>query len=178
MTPSLRDTALWFPEIPEPHNMSFSGITTYLLRPDDSGKHQRPLSMLIFGACDGAHLNHIECLTFLMREDHGLMGLEVTFESPVEGRTSMLLGSNTPFVPLSTRPPPETLQEYKMSFDVSAHEKVVALDVLQGHYVLCLKVKYKYTNTFHTDLTSSAKSHFPGLYKSRPGCRVSAARGQ
>jgi hypothetical protein len=74
--------------------------------------------MLIFGACDGAHRNHIECLTFLMQEDHGLMGLEVTFESPVGGRTSMLLSSNTPFVPLSTRPPPETLQEYKMSFDV------------------------------------------------------------
>lgn len=75
-TPSLRDTAVWFPEIPEP-DLSYSGITAQDLRLDDFGQHQRPLSMLMFGARHGADLNHIERLTVLTQEDHGVMGLEV-----------------------------------------------------------------------------------------------------
>lgn len=86
--------------------------------------------MLLFGAYDGPHLNHIKCLTFLMQEDHGLMGLEVTFDSPVHGKPSMFLGSNKPCVPRSGRPPPETLLEYEMPFNISAGEELIAMDVL------------------------------------------------
>jgi hypothetical protein len=99
--------------------------------------------MLNFGARDGAHLNHIKHLTVLTQEDHGVMGLEVTCESPVDGQTSIFLGTNKPCTPLNRRPPPETLLEFKMTFDVSAGEELVALDVLQGHYVLCLKVRHQ-----------------------------------
>lgn len=140
--PSLRDTALWFSEIPAPH-LSFSGITTQNLRIDDSGKHQRPLSMLTFGGRSGAHLNHITHLAVLTQEDHGVMGLEVTYQTPLDGEVSVLLGSNKPCIPLNRRPPPETLRQSKMSFETSAGEELTALDVLQGHCVLCLKVRKK-----------------------------------
>lgn len=141
-TPSLRDTELWFPDIPEPH-LSFCGISRKDLRIDDPEKHQRPLSTLIFGAGDGAHSNHIKHITVLTQEDHGVMGLAVTYESPLDGKTSMFLGSNKPYIPLTRRYPPETLHESKMSFDTSASEELIALGVLQGHYVLCLKVRKK-----------------------------------
>lgn len=141
-TPSLRDTALWFPEIPEPH-LSFSGITTEDLRIDDTAKHQRPLTMLIFGAHKGPHLKYMTHLTVLAQEDHGVMGLEVTCESPLDGKTTKFLGSKKPCIIFNRHYQPETLLEYKMAFDMSAGEELVALDVLRGHYVLCLKVRFE-----------------------------------
>lgn len=131
----------------------FSGITTKNLRLDDNGEHQLPLSMLIFGSHDGAHLNYLEFLKFFIQKDRGVMGIEVTFQSPVDGKTSKLLGTDIPCVPYTTFREPEELQEYKMSFDVSAGEELVALDVLQGNYVLCLKVVNKHINTCCIPLT-------------------------
>lgn len=125
----------------------FSGITTKNLQLDDNGEHQLPLSMLIFGSHDGANLNHLEFLKFFIQRDHGVMGIEVTFQSPVDGNTSMFLGTNIPCVPYNRYRAPEEIQEYKMSFDVSAGEELVALDVFQGNYVLCLKVVHKHINT-------------------------------
>lgn len=98
--------------------------------------------MLIFGGRDGEDLKHIKRLTVLIQEDHGIMGLEVRCESHVDGEASMFLGSNKPCIPSNRRPAPETLLEYEMSFDVSGGEELIALDVLQGHYVLCLKVRH------------------------------------
>ncbi|KAI3392953.1 hypothetical protein diail_4940 [Diaporthe ilicicola] len=141
-TTSLRDTALWFPDIPRPH-LSFSGITTQALQLDVTGDQQRPLSMLIFGTRIGAQLNHMTHLTVLTQEEHGIMGLEVTFEHPIDGKNSLFLGSNRPCRSLGRRPPPDTLRESEMSFDIAAGEELIALDVLQGHFVLCFKV---YTN--------------------------------
>lgn len=146
VTPSLRDTAVWFLEIPEP-DLSYSGITAQDLRLDDFGQHQRPLFMLMFGARHGADLNHIERLTVLTQEDHGVMGLEVTFQYQIDGKGSMFVGSRKPCAPLDYRTPPETLLESNMSFDISAGEEVIALDVLQGHYVQCFKVSYMQPTT-------------------------------
>lgn len=131
----------------------FSGITMEDLRLDYNGEHQLPLSMLIFGSHDGTHLNHLEFLKFFIQKDHGVMGIEFTFQSPIDGKTSKLLGTDIPCVPYNGLRAPEELQEYKMSFDVSAGEELVALDVLQGIYVLCLKVVHKHINTCCIPLT-------------------------
>lgn len=99
--------------------------------------------MLIFGARDGPNLNKITRLTVFAQEDHGVMGLEVTCESPLDGKTTKFLGSKKPCIIFNRYYQPETLLEYKMAFDMSAGEELIALDVLRGQYVLCLKVRFE-----------------------------------
>lgn len=96
--------------------------------------------MLIIGARNRLHLNNIMHLAVLTQEDIGIMCLEVTYQDSLDGENSRLLGSNKPCIPSNRRPPPETLRQSKMSFETSAGEEPIALDVLQGHCVLCLKV--------------------------------------
>lgn len=98
--------------------------------------------MLIFGPREGPHLNYMTHLTVLAQEDHAVMGLEVTCESPLGGKTTKFLGSKKPCIRLNRRYQPETMLEYKMAFDISAGEEVIALDVLRGQYLLCLKVGF------------------------------------
>lgn len=73
------------------------------------------------------------------------MGFEVTFENPIDGKDSVLVGSSKPYLDFVERArdiPPEALQESEMTFDISAGEELIALDVLQRDYVLCFKVRY------------------------------------
>lgn len=103
------------------------------LQIDDSGHHERPISMLMF-----EQRKLITCLTTLRQERHGIMGLQVTFED----NESILLGSDEPCRPSVRLSTPSTLLKTEMSFDVSAGEEIIALDVLQDRYVLAIKVSY------------------------------------
>ncbi|KAL1855664.1 hypothetical protein Daus18300_011045 [Diaporthe australafricana] len=99
--------------------------------------------MLIFGVRHDEHLNRMSRLTVLTQEEHGIMGLEVAFEHPIAGNNSIFIGTNKTCMVLDRRHPPETLPESEMLFDISAGEELIALDVLQSNYVVCIKV---YTN--------------------------------
>lgn len=100
--------------------------------------------MLIFRTRIGAYLNHIARLT-VFSHYRVVMGFEVTFEYPIDGQGSILVGSDKPYLDFVERDrdtPPEAIKESEMTFDISAGEDLIALDVLQGDYVLCFKVRY------------------------------------
>lgn len=143
---SLRDTALWWPDIPEPH-LSFSGIDERDLRYDevgDAGEHQRPLSTLLFGGAQGEFLKHITQFTVLSQK-HGVMGIEVTFDRPVNGSRSILLGRNVPCRSPGWRrfqnpPSPGSLHTTDIMIDSADGEEITSIDVLESIFILCFKV--------------------------------------
>ncbi|KFY42650.1 hypothetical protein V494_02310 [Pseudogymnoascus sp. VKM F-4513 (FW-928)] len=93
-SPDLRDTNIWFPEVPDP-SLSFTGVPelrrTYKQRGDEM-----PLSMILFGGLKGELLPHIVKMTFWAANHRPpaflVWGIEFTFDRLVEGKSSLVLG--------------------------------------------------------------------------------------
>lgn len=142
---SLMDEAIWYPEIPH-SQFSFSGISMHDLEMDDAGNHQRPLSMFLFGGADGELLKSITHLTVFTQKRHGVMGIQITYDRPVNGSYSALLGCSTPCRPTDfwrwQQPAPSTLHKTKMSISAVNGEKIVSMDIEQDSLVLGFNVSY------------------------------------
>lgn len=142
---SLVDEAIWYPEIPD-FRFSFSEINMQDLKRDDAGKHQRPLSMFLFGGAHGELLQFITHLTVFTQKRHGVMGIQITYDRPVNGSYSALLGCSTPCRPTDfwrwQQPAPSTLHKTEMSISAVNGEKIVSIDIEQDSLVLGFNVSY------------------------------------
>lgn len=141
----LMDEAIWYPEIPQ-SRFSFFGISMHDLQRDDAGKHQRPLSMFLFGGADGELLKFITHLTVFTQQRHGLMGIQITYDRPVNGSYSAILGCSTPCRPTDfwrwQQPAPSTLHKTEMSISAMNGERIVSIDIEQDSLVLGFNVSY------------------------------------
>ena len=147
---SLRETALWYPEIPEPH-LSFLGISEQDLRSFEPGHHQRPLSTLLFRASNSDRSRRVTRITVFSRV-HAVMGIELQFDSPLHSSSqSTLLGGDMLARPpdwwrwQAQHPPPSSLQKTEMTIDSVGGEDIVAIGILQSNYVSCFKVSFPRT---------------------------------
>lgn len=86
---SLRDSATWYPDIPDPH-YSILGVPTV---GDDT---ELPVTTAIFGGRDGESLDKVSAISFRFDIDDGegelLLGLRVSFTGGLE---SVVLGVET-----------------------------------------------------------------------------------
>lgn len=139
------DEAIWYPEIPDP-KFSFFGISTHDLTWDDAGKHQRPLTMLLFGGVNGEILRFITHLTVFTQQRHGVMGIQIRYDRLVNGHYSALLGSSTPCRPTDfwrwQQPAPSILHKTEMGISAVHGEKIVSMEIDQDSLVFGFKVSF------------------------------------
>lgn len=142
---SVVDEAIWYPEIPDPR-FSFFGISMHHLKRDDAGNHQRPLSMFLFGGADGELLRFITHLTVYTQQRHGVMGIQITYDRPINGSYSALLGCSRPCRPTDffrwQQPAPSFLHKTEVEIRAVDGEKIVSMEIEQDSLVLGFKVSY------------------------------------
>lgn len=140
-TPSLIDTALWYPDIPPLHCL-FSGIGVQDLGANLLDQQQTVLSTLIFGGENGEQMKHVTHLIVFSQEENGIMGLEVMFDCLIDGENKMSLGVTKTCGPIDRQTPPTTMRKWEMLLEGSAGEEITGLEVHQRQYVLGLKVSF------------------------------------
>ena len=84
----LRDSTLWFPDVPEPH-LTLLGVQKIPSSDQDQGL---PLSVVIFAGIGGQDWQHISGITVLILDDEVLVAIEVSLS---DGCTPVRIGLDT-----------------------------------------------------------------------------------
>ncbi|KAH7122101.1 hypothetical protein B0J13DRAFT_156355 [Dactylonectria estremocensis] len=138
---SVRDTAVWFPEIPD-QSLSFLGPK----QPTTDSAHRIPLSTLMFGGLNGQHLSEVHSIQVWTGSERwkSIVAIDVSFTT---SRKTIRLG--TPKMPSQIAlarnkysdeesiheddvPKPETMHEFVI--DSGGGERITGLDTIHAPY--------------------------------------------
>ncbi|KAL1970940.1 hypothetical protein VTN77DRAFT_2774 [Rasamsonia byssochlamydoides] len=133
---TLRDTAQWFPDVPDD---SFCLNETAFREIPRQPLEYRPLTVLLYGGPQGVHLNKLIGITVWIVDFERIYGIDFAYNTAVDGQKVHTLGRSGPFSDAEPRSygPCDNSTDQRIDFPIDGPggEIIEGVDVQQTEYL-------------------------------------------
>ncbi|KAI9840876.1 MAG: hypothetical protein M1837_001255 [Sclerophora amabilis] len=131
---SLRDTAQWFPAVPD-EKLCLN--EEYFLDPPREFRKYMPLTTMLYGGPQGIHLSNLVGLTVWIVDYERIYGIDFTYRIEVGGKKTHTLGRRGPFTDAEPRmrgdADSSTDQSIEFQIDGPGGELIDGMEQQEGH---------------------------------------------